>query len=527
MKITKQLLFGTSARNKLLKGVNIVAEAVGTTLGPRGRNVAINDRFMTPIILHDGVSVARQINLKDQFEDMGAEILKTAAIRTNEIAGDGTTTATILAQAIISNAFEAIASGANPMLIKQQIETASKKVMEELKKLGKKIITDEEIAQVATISSTDPVIGKLVAETIKKVGKDGVITTEEGKKLETEVDYKQGMQINRGYLSPYFVTNPETVEAVIENPYILITDKKINNEFEIAPFLQKLIDNKIHDVVIFAGEVVEAGMAVLVINKMRGVINVVAMQAPSYGARRVDELEDIATLTGGTAILEDSGRTLESITIEELGRAEKVTVDRDKTIILNGNGDKKLIANKIKELQSQIKVATSQFDEDVKKQRLANLTGSIAVINVGGATEVEVKERKERVIDAVNATKAAIEEGVVAGGQMALLTISKMAFWRDVSDFGAGILQKALRMPFKRLIENTGLDYAEVWGKLATENYPVGIDVIDGEVKNLIDAGVIDPVKVERVALENAVSVATMLMTTEVMISEEEDEKEK
>jgi len=527
MKITKELLFGTSARNKILKGVNVVAEAVATTLGPRGRNVAINDRFATPTILHDGVSVARQVNLKDQFEDMGAEILKTAAIRTNEVAGDGTTTATILGQALIKEAFQAIASGANPMVIKQQIEKASKLVMEELKKLTKKIETDEEIAQVATISSTDPDIGKLVAETIKKVGKDGIITTEEGKKLETEVEYKQGMEIDRGYLSPYFVNKNETVEAVIEDPYILITDKKINHQYEIAPLLQKLLEKKIRSLVIVAGEVVEEGMAVLVINKLKGVFDLVAIQAPAYGGRRIDELEDIAALTGGIAILEDSGRLLDSVEIEELGKAEKVTVDRDKTIILNGAGTKTIVNKRINELKEQIKVASSEFDGDIKKQRLANLTSSVAVINVGGATEVEVKEKKERVIDAVNATKAAIDEGIVAGGQMALVNISKMPFWGDVSDFGALILKKALRMPFKRLIENTGLDYAEIWGSLSDQKYPMGIDVTDGKVKNLIEAGIIDPVKVERVALENAVSVATMLMTTNVLISELKQEDEK
>jgi len=526
MKLPKELLFGTKARNKLLKGVNLVAEAVGTTLGPRGRNVAINDRFATPVVLHDGVSVAKQVNVKDQFVDMGAEILKTAAIRTNEIAGDGTTTATILGQALINEAFSAIASGANPMVIKKQIEDTMVKVLEELKKLTKKIETDEEIAQVATISSTDPNIGKLVAETIKKVGKDGIITTEEGNKVETEVDYKQGMEFDRGYLSPYFINNKETESSIMENPYILITDKKINHQYELEPLLKKLYEKQIHNLVIIAGEVVEEGLAILVLNKLKGVFDLVAIQAPSYGARRIDELEDIATLTGGVAIIGDSGRTLESIEIEELGRAEKVTVDRDKTIILNGNGNKDDIKKRINDLKGQIKNSKNDFDTDTKKQRLANLTSSVAVINVGGATEVEVKEKKERVIDAVNATKAAIEEGVVAGGQMALVNISKMPFWGDVSDFGATILRKALRMPFKRLIENTGLDYAEVWGELSDQKYPMGIDVIDGKVKNLIEAGIIDPVKVERVALENAVSVATMLMTTNVLITEIiEDEK--
>lgn len=525
MKLSKELLFGKHAREKLLEGVNLVAEAVGTTLGPRGRNVAINDRFLTPVILHDGVSVARQVNVKDQFVDMGAEILKTAAIRTNEVAGDGTTTATILAQAIIQEAFEAIASGANPMLIKQQIEDASKRVMEELKKMSKNISTDDEIAQVATISSGDPKIGKLVAETISKVGKDGIITTEEGKTMDTQVEYKQGMEINKGYLSPYFVNKPDTIESIIEEPYILITDKKINNQYDLAPFLQKLYNQKLKNLVVIAGEVVEEGLSLLVINKLKNVFNVVAVQAPAFGARRVDELEDLAALTGGVAILEDSGRTLESVEIEELGRAEKVTVDRDKTIILNGRGSPDLIKQRVKELKSQIKVASSEFDGEIKQQRIANLTSSAAIINVGGATEVEVKERKERVIDAVNATKAAIDEGIVAGGQMALVNISRMPFWTHQIDFGASILKKALRMPFKRLMENTGLDYAEIWGQLFDQKYPMGIDVMDGKMKDLIESGIIDPVKVERVALENAVSVATMLMTTNVLITETEDEE--
>ena len=523
MRNKKEIVFDKEAREKIIKGVDIVANAVTSTLGPRGRNVAIKEPNRPPIVLHDGVSVARQVILKDPLEDVGAEILKSAAIRTNEVAGDGTTTATALAYAIIVESMQAIASGANPMAIKEQIEKSYKKVVKELIKLSKDIKTDKELEQIASISSASSEIGKIVAKAIKKVGKDGVVTVEESQSPQTYVDYKEGVEIDRGYLSPNFINQADTKEAIIDNPYVLITDKKINNDYDILAFLQKAHEAGINDLVIIAGECVEAGLATLVINKLKGTFNLVAIQAPSFGVRRTEELEDLAVLMGGTSILHESGRLLESVEIEELGRAEKIKVDNDKTIIINGGGNKDLLKTRLTDIKSQLKTC-SDYEKDVLKERLAKLVGGVAVIHAGGPTEVEVKEKKERIIDAVNSTKAAIEEGVVAGGQLALVTIARMPFWNDESDFGASVLQKALTVPFRILMENSGLDYAQVWGKLSTVKYPFGIDVIDGKVKDLIEHGIIDPLKVERVALENAVSVATMLMTTNCLITDVEEE---
>ena len=520
-KLLKDLKFGTDARNSLLKGMNVVADAVGSTLGPRGRNVAVDqyqDVDVPPTILHDGVSVARSINLPDNFEDMGARLLKDAALRTNEKAGDGTTTATILAQAIVKEALKNIEAGINPMVLKKEIEDSLKAVLTRLSELSKDVASDEEIEQVATISAADPSIGKLVAEALGKVGKDGIITVEEGKTMETEVEYKQGMEIDRGYLSPYFINNQERVEAVIEEPFILLTDKKINYGYELKPFLEKFLAAGHKNLVVFAGEVVEEGMQMFVVNKVRGVLSVVAVQAPAFGDRRIDELEDLATLVGGHAILEDSGRDLKSIEIEELGKADKVISDRDKTIIIKGHGDKKAIKKRVDSLREQIKLANTDFDREIKQERLAKLAGSIAIINVGAATEIELKEKKERVIDAVAATKAAVEEGIVAGGEVTLLYMALKGLQGKFVATGGKILQEALKAPFKKLIDNAGFDYAEVLQKLSGKDYPFGIDVLDGEVKDMIKSGIVDPVKVTRSALENAVSVAIMTMSTNTLI---------
>lgn len=524
MSLTNVLLFGSEARAKLLKGINIVADAVGSTLGPRGHNVAIQRpaQGIPPLVLHDGVSVARSINLKDPFEDMGAQLVKEAANKSNETSGDGTTTASILTQEIANEALKIIEAGGNSMVIKKDIEDALKVVLSKLDKLSKKIITDEEIAQVATISSTDKELGKLVAQALTKVGKDGVVTVEEGKGFDTFVDYKQGMEIDRGYLSSYFVTNQETVEAEIEEPYILLTDKKINYSAQILPLLEKFVKAGYKNLVIFAGEVIEEGLATLVVNKLRGSINVVAIQAPAYGGRRTDELMDMAVLTGATPIFEESGREIESVELTELGRAGKVNADRDRTIITDGKGDSKLLKQRIEQLREQIKIANTGYDKDIKEERLAKLSGGVAIINVGGVTEPELKEKKERVIDAVNATKAAIEEGIVAGGGVTLLSIAKDI---KTDTMGGKILIEALKQPFKRLIENSGLDYAEVREQMANREYPFGIDVLDGKVKNLLLYGIIDPVKVTRSALENAVSVANMVLTTSVSIGFEEEKK--
>lgn len=521
-KFAKDIVFDQEVREKLLKGINILAKAVSSTLGPRSRNVAINNPHSTPEVYHDGVTVARRVNLIDPFEDMGAELIKEAAVKTNEVAGDGTTTATILAQAIINEAFKVIAAGTNPMLLKQEVEQALKVVLEQLKKLKKDVTTPEEIEQVAAISSADPVLGKLIGEAFNKVGKDGVITVEDGKSFETTVEYKQGMEIDRGYLSQYFKTNEDTLEAVIEDPYILLTDKRLNYGHELVPFLEMVLKSGKKNLVIFAGEVVEEALATLVVNKLRGNINVCAIQAPAYGDRRQHELEDLAILTGGKLLLEESGRELKSVTIEELGRADKITADIDKSVIINGHGSKEAIDKRIAELKEQIKHANTDFDKLIKEERLAKLAGGVAVINIGSVTETELKEKRERVIDAINATKAASEEGIVAGGEITLL---KLANLLEIDTLGAKILKEALKQPFKRLLANSGMDYAEVRESLSGHIYPDGIDVMDGQIKNLIEAGVIDPAKVTRSALENACSVACTVMTTSTLITDMKEEK--
>ena len=527
-KFVKDIISGQKARDKMLKGMNVLADAVGSTLGPRSRNVAVDKapgQDIPPVVLHDGVSVAKSINLKDVHEDMGVRLLKDASLKTNEVAGDGTTTSTILAQALVNEAFKNITAGANPMLLKTQIEEASKLVIAELKKMAKPIKTDEETEQVASISAADPAIGKLVAEAVKKVGKDGVISVEDGKSWETTVTYKQGMEIDRGYAttSPYFQTDGETTEAVIEDPYILLTDKKINYAHQLVPFFDKFIKTaKSKNIVIFGGEIVEEALQFLVINKLRGHLNVLAVQAPAFGDRRIEELEDMAILTGGKAILEDAGRQLEAVEITELGRADKVVADRDKTVILGGRGYAGAVKKRMDDLREQIKVANTPYDADIKEERLAKLAGGVAVINVGGATEVEIREKRERVIDAKNATKAAIEEGIVAGGEITLL---KLASTLVAPDLGSQILKEALKAPFKRLVTNSGLDYAEVREKMSGSKYPEGIDVTDGQVKDMIKAGIIDPALVVITALQNAVSVACMTMTCEFLVTDLVEEK--
>ena len=519
-KFAKNIIFDEEVLEKLQDGMNILAKAVGSTLGPRSRNVAINNPNDTPEVYHDGVTVARRINLKDPFEDMGAELLKVAAVKTNEVAGDGTTTSVILAQAIINEAFKVIAAGTNPMLLKQEIEEALKVVLEELKKLKKDVSTPEEIIQVAAISCADPVLGKLIGEAFNKVGKDGVIAVEDGKSFETTVEYKQGMEIDRGYLSQYFKTNEDTLEAEIENPYILLTDKRLNYGHELVPFLETILKSGNKNLVIFAGEVVEEALATLVVNKLRGNINVCAIQAPAYGDRREHELEDLAILTGGHVLLNESGRELKSVTIEELGHADKIIADIDKTVIINGKGSKKAIDKRIAELKEQIKHANTDFDKLIKEERLAKLAGGVAVVNIGSVTETELKEKRERVIDAINATKAAAEEGIVAGGEITLLELAKRMDHPEKVWIWHQILIDALKAPFKKLLENSGMDYAETLQKMSGHSYPEGIDVIDGQVKNLIEAGIIDPAKVVRSALENAVSIACITMTTNTLITD-------
>ena len=513
-KFKKNLIFGQQAREELLKGVNTIAKAVGSTLGPCSSNVAINNPHAGVEVYHDGVTVARRINLVNDFQDMGAELVKEAAVKTNETAGDGTTTSTILAQAIISEAFRVIAAGEKPMLLKQEVEEALKVVLEELKNLKKDVTTPEEIEQIATISSADPLLGKLIGEAFNKVGKDGVITVEDGKSFETTVEYKQGMEVDRGFLSQYFKTNNDTQEAIIENPYILLTDKRLNYGHEIVPFLEMFLKSGNKNLVIFAGEVVEEALAVLVVNRLRGNINVCAIQSPAYGDRREHELEDLAILTGGQVLLNESGRELKNVTMEELGRADKIIVDIDKTVIVNGYGSKEGVAKRIDELKEQIKHANTDFDKLIKEGRLAKLSGGVAVVNIGSVTETELKEKRERAIDAINSTRAAHEEGLVAGGEITLLTLANSI---KGSSTGGRILKEALKAPFKKLLENSGLEYAEYFKEV---KYPMGVDVIDGKVKNLIEAGVVDPAKVTRSALQNACSIACQVMTTSCLITD-------
>lgn len=523
MQPNKIIKSGDELRDSLLAGITKVSEAVAATYGPRAHNVAIERpaRNYVPLVVHDGVTVANSINLKDPFENMGAQLLKEAAGATNDTAGDGTTTASILARAIAFEAIKSVKAKHNSAKIRQEIEEALKQTLKELDALAKPIQTDEEIEQVATISSTDPKLGKLVAEALIKTGKDGVVTVDEGNGFDTTVDYKQGIEIDRGFLDKHFITTDKD-EAIIEDAFILLTDKKLNYGYQVVPFLEKFVQAGHKNLVIFAGEVIEEALAVFIVNKLRGAINVVCVQAPAFGGRRVDELWDLAALTGGTPLLDASGRELENLELSELGRADKVISDVDKTKIIGGKGDEKEIEKRMTYIRENLENANTGYDKDIKQQRLAKMAGGVAVINVGAVTEPELKEKKERVIDAVNATKAAIAQGIVAGGGVTLLNLSKSL---ETDTLGGKILKEALKQPFQTLIENSGLDYADVREQMAGKKYPFGIDVIDGTIKDLIKTGVIDPVKVTRSALENACSVAVMAMTTSQGIVDEREEK--
>lgn len=517
----KKLKFGADARDSLLRGINLVADAVETTLGLRGRNVAINQPYGPPLVLHDGVSVAKSVDLTDPFEDMGAQLIKSAAQKTNDKAGDGTTTATILSRKLAVKGIEMVASGVNPTVLKSQIEAATSDVLKELSKISREIKNQKEAEQIATISSTDPEIGKLVSEAVFKVGKEGVITVEEGGGIETKVDYASGMEIDRGYMSSQFVTNAERTEAEIEDCYVLITDKKLVYNFEIFPFLEKFFSEaKSKNLLIFVEDIQDEALASLIINHTRGAIKCAVVKAPQFGTRRTDELWDIATLTGGVPILSDSGRDLGTVQVQELGRASKVRVTRDKTIITGGMGNPDAIKKRVSDIQEEIKKAETGYDLDIRKERLAKMVGGVAVIKVGGITEVEIRDKKERVIDAVNATRAAVEEGVVPGGEITPMYLSNLPIWSKHNNPGGNVLKETLRSPFRVLVENAGIDYADAWNQVMEKNFPFGIDVVDGKVKNMLDAGIIDPTKVLRSAIENAVSVSTMVLTTNVLISE-------
>jgi chaperonin GroEL len=520
--MAKILKFDSDAREKLLKGINTLTDAVAATLGPKGRNVALDKKWGAPQVVHDGVTVAKEIELEDPFENMGAQLLKEAASKTNDVAGDGTTTATILAQAIVSESLKNVEAGANPMILRRGVEKATQTLVEELQKMSKKLTTPEEITQVATISAQNEAIGRLISEAIAKVGKDGVITVEEGRTLEMSVDYKEGMEFDKGYQSPYFVTDSDKMEASMEDPYILITDKKISNMQELLPFLEKFVQVS-KTLVIISEEVEGEALATLVLNKLRGSFNVLAVQAPGFGDRRKAMLEDIAILTGGNVISEETGRKLDSAEVEDLGRAGRITSTKDTTLIVDGKGSKKAIDSRIAQIRKEIAATDSEFDREKLEERLAKLTGGVAVINVGAATEVEMKEKKERVIDAVAATKAAIDEGIVPGGEVALLRVAKALEGLKLEGeekVGVEIVRRAAHRPFEKLMENSGYNAGMMMAKVLEAEKNFGIDVMDGELKDLVKIGVIDPVKVTRTALQNASSIGIMVATTQVLITD-------
>ncbi len=528
----KQLVFSEEARRKLKNGMNVVANSVGATLGPKGRNVAVDRKFGSPTITHDGVSVAKEVELEDPFENMGAQLLKEAATKTNDIAGDGTTTSTVLAHAIVNEGLKALEAGFNPMLIKNGIMKATETVVEELRKLSVKIDTKEEIASVATNSAADPKIGELIADVMDKVGKDGVITVEESKSMADETEFVEGMQFDRGYLSAYFITNADKMEAVINEPYILIHEKKISAAQDIVPLLEKLVQVGKRDLVIIAEDIDGEALATLVLNKLRGMLNVTAVKAPGFGDRRKAMLQDIAILTGGTFIAEETGRKLESATIQELGRAEKVVSDKENTTIIGGKGSKTGIDGRIKEIRAEIEKSTSDYDKEKLQERLAKLSGGVAIIRVGAATETEMKEKKHRVEDALSAARAAVEEGIVPGGEISLLNampkLDRM-LKADEDDeetrVGINIVKKALEAPLRKLAANAGQDGSVIIDTVRRsaaeqKNKNIGYNVLSGKYTDMIDDGVIDPVKVVRGALENASSIAAMILTTDVLITD-------
>jgi chaperonin GroEL len=520
-KFAVQLKFDREAREKLLEGMEVVYKAVSKTLSPKGRNVAINQPGVPPRVIHDGVGVAKTINLEGHFEDMGAQLLKEASLQTGKEAGDGTTTSTIIAYNIAKKGNEMVTAGYNPMLLKDELNETSKFVIEKLKELSKPIKTKEEMTQVAVISAGDKEMGTLVADVVSEVGKDGLVTIEESRGVDTYVEYKKGFEFDRGFSSKYFVTKED--EAIIEEPYILITDIKINNSEQIVPFLENLLKKGVKNLVII-GDVQEEALSTLVLNKLKGNLNVVAVQVPGYGENQLSELEDIAILTGGVVISKDTGREIKSVVPEELGRATKFVATIENSKIIGGKGNEKLIKTRIKEIEDSIKITKAPYNINLKKSRLSRLSGTVAIIYVGAHSDPELSDRKERIDDALNATKSAVEEGIVAGGEITLLCISQDLEWPKTS--GGNILKEAIKSPFEKLVENAGYNYAEVWGKLSPLEYPYGIDVSDGNKKNMIRAGVIDPTKVVRIALEKAVSVAGMCLTTEVLISEPYKEDE-
>ena len=527
--MAKQIKYSAEARELLKQGVDELADAVATTLGPKGRNVALDKKWGAPSVVHDGVIVAKEIELENPFKNMGASLVKEAASKTADVAGDGTTTSTILARTIVDEGILRITAGANPMIMRRGLEKAGEFAVEELKKMAKAIKTGD-IANVATISAGDPGLGLLIAEALNKVGKDGVVSVEEGRGLTTEIEYKEGMEFDKGYASAYFVTNPDKMDAEIENPYILITDKKVSNLQELLPFLENLVKVS-KDLVIIADEIEGEALATLVVNKLRGTFNTLAIKAPGFGDRRKEMLEDIAILTGGEVISEDTGVKFENVTIEMCGRADKVWADKENARIIGGKGSPKVLQSRIAQIKRAIETTTSEFDREKLQERLAKLAGGVAVINVGAATELELKDRKERVNDAVAATKAALDEGIVPGGAIALLDIAtRMKIDQKGSAdeiSGYQIVKNALEAPFKKLIENAGFDSGQLIAKArAGAGTGQGFDVLSLESAetatpvDMLKAGIVDPLKVVRTAVQNAISVATMILTTEGLITD-------
>ncbi|GCD53089.1 chaperonin GroEL [Acetobacter pasteurianus] len=526
----KDVKFGADARQRMLRGVDILADAVKVTLGPKGRNVVLDKSFGAPRITKDGVSVAKEIELADKFENMGAQMLREVASKTNDIAGDGTTTATVLAQAIVREGHKAVAAGMNPMDLKRGIDKAVAVVIEELKKNAKKVTTPAETAQVGTISANgESEIGQMISEAMQKVGSEGVITVEEAKHFQTELDVVEGMQFDRGYISPYFVTNPEKMTADLENPYILIHEKKLSSLQPMLPLLESVVQSG-RPLLIIAEDVDGEALATLVVNKLRGGLKIAAVKAPGFGDRRKAMLEDIAILTGGQVISEDLGIKLETVTLNMLGTAKKVHIDKENTTIVDGAGKADDIKGRVKQIRAQIEETSSDYDREKLQERLAKLAGGVAVIRVGGSTEVEVKERKDRVDDALHATRAAVEEGIVPGGGTALaratLKLEGLHYHNDDQRVGGDIIRRALQAPLRQIAHNAGEDGAVIANKVLENNdYNFGFDAQAGEYKNLVEAGIIDPAKVVRTALQDAASVAGLLITTEAMVAERPEKK--
>ncbi|MBU0478252.1 chaperonin GroEL [bacterium] len=527
--MAKQLKFGEEARKAILSGVEQLSRAVKVTLGPKGRNVVLDKKFGSPTITKDGVTVAKEIELEEPYENMGAQMVKEVASKTSDVAGDGTTTATVLAESIYREGLRNVTAGANPMALKRGIEKAVDNVVKSLKGLSKPVKDKKEISQVATISANnDPTIGNIIADAMDKVGKDGVITVEEAKGMDTTLDIVEGMQFDRGYLSPYFVTDAERMEVVLENPYILIHEKKISSMKDLLPLLEKVAQSGT-PFLILAEEVEGEALATMVVNKIRGTLKCACVKAPGFGDRRKAMLEDIATLTGGKAISEDLGIKLENITLNDLGRAKRVTIDKENTTIIEGAGNRKDIDGRISQIRTQIDDTTSDYDKEKLQERLAKLAGGVAVINVGAATETEMKEKKARVEDALHATRAAVEEGVVAGGGVALLRcisdLGKMALKGDEA-IGLNIIKRALEEPVRQLVNNAGVEGAIVVQELLKKEKNVGFNVQDGKYEDMFAAGIVDPTKVTRTALQNAASIAGLLLTTEALVTDV-PEKEK